>query len=192
MAMKITRCTFLLALVLTAGFVTSTGCAGSDEAHVQAMEREHDGDSPEASPVASTAPSTRVESSEVHYATLEDDPRTEIHGYLARPTIAGSTGAAPGILLVHEWWGLNDNIRSVADRFAGEGYVALAVDLYEGRVADTRDGAAALMRGTFDRTERLNDNLRQARDFLAEQSGASKIGSIGWCSSRGRYFGWLV
>ena len=52
-------------------------------------------------------------------------------GYLALP--AG--GAGPGILVLHAWWGLTDHVRGVCDRLAGEGYVALAPDLFEGRIA---------------------------------------------------------
>lgn len=186
--MEITLRNPLLVFAITLGLLLGTGCAptSNDEAHVQAMEGEHEGDHPEPSPAATTAPKAEVESSEVHYATLAaegDDAGTEIRGYLAKPK--GASNGTPGVLLIHEWWGLNDNIRAVADRFAGEGYVALAVDLYEGDVADTREGAASLMRGTLESAYRLNDNLRQARDFLVEQAGASKVGSVGWCFGGG-------
>ena len=53
---------------------------------------------------------------------------------------------APTILLIHEWWGLNDQIKAVAAEYAKEGYVALAVDLYGGKVGTTRDEARALMK----------------------------------------------
>ena len=67
----------------------------------------------------------------------------EVTGYLARPKDA--TGPLPGLLVIHEWWGLNDNIRAMTRRLAGEGYVALAVDLYGGQVADTPEQARELM-----------------------------------------------
>ena len=70
-------------------------------------------------------------------------PGAEVTGYLARPADGTARG---GIIVIQEWWGLNDNIRTMARRFAQEGYVALAVDLYEGGVAKTRDEAMALMR----------------------------------------------
>jgi len=179
-----------ITLGLAAVLLTSAACSDTsadrdgEEAHVQAMEREHANDTPQPSPAATAAPAGEVDSSEVVYATLAGDPATQVTGYLARPRPAGSQ-AAPAIILIHEWWGLNDNIRAVADRFAGEGYIALAVDLYEGRFADTREGAADLMRGTLDKSDRLEDNLRQARDYLIETAGASSVGSIGWCFGGG-------
>ncbi len=53
-----------------------------------------------------------------------------LSGYLARPT--NSDGPWPGLIVVQEWWGLNDNIRRIADRFAAEGYLAFAPELYHG------------------------------------------------------------
>jgi carboxymethylenebutenolidase len=142
---------------------------------VERMEREHAGDSPISNPLSETVPETPIRGSEAEYAVLDDNP---VNGYLARPAEGEIRG---GLIVIHEWWGLNDNIRAMADRFAGEGYAALAVDLYEGEVADTRDGAAALMRGTLERPERLKENLRQAHRYLAGHVGADSIGVVGWC-----------
>ncbi len=150
----------------------------AEDGLVARMAVEHAGDSPVASPAAQTAPEQAVTSSVVTYATLDG---TEINGYLARPT---GDGPFPGVIVIHEWWGLNDNIQWMADRFAGTGYLALAVDMYEGEVATDREGAMTLMRGSMERTERLEENLRQARAFLAN-AGATKIGSVGWCFGGG-------
>ncbi|KFI17994.1 dienelactone hydrolase, partial [Nitrosococcus oceani C-27] len=54
-------------------------------------------------------------------------------------------GNFPGVILIHEWWGLNDNIKGMARGLAAHGYVALAVDLYAGQVATTSDGARKLL-----------------------------------------------
>lgn len=62
--------------------------------------------------------------------------------YLALPT----GGAGPGVLVLHAWWGLNDTFRRFCDRLAGEGFVALAPDMYDGQVATTRESALQLMR----------------------------------------------
>src|SRR4030095_14836379 len=62
-------------------------------------------------------------------------------GYLARPD---SEGKFPGVIMIHEWWGLNDNIKQMARSLASQGYVVLAVDLYDGKVATTTDQATAL------------------------------------------------
>ncbi len=175
------------ALIFTAGLIATMvlvlACAAEDEAHLRAMAREHAADEPVASPATAVEPRAEVVAETVRYATLADgENTTAVSGYFARPA-GGGTGQG-GIILIHEWWGLNDNIRAVADRFAGEGYLALAVDLYEGSLAQDRDGAAALMRATLDKTDRLNDNLRQARDYLA-RAGAGRIGSVGWCFGGG-------
>ena len=55
---------------------------------------------------------------------------TEAQGYLSQPT---GSGAFPGVIVIQEWWGVDEHINSVADRFAEAGFVALAVDLYHGQ-----------------------------------------------------------
>ena len=80
---------------------------------------------------------------------------------------------------------MNDNIRAMARRFAGEGYAVLAVDLYEGKLATTSEAAMAAMQGAMERPARLMENLRQARGYLATQGGATKIGVVGWCFGGG-------
>ena len=72
----------------------------------------------------------------------------------------------------------------MARQLAGEGYLALAVDLYGGEVASDRDGAYALMQAAMTDPEALKDNLRQAHAYLTAQ-GAAKVGSIGWCFGGG-------
>jgi carboxymethylenebutenolidase len=170
--------TFFLALSLTLSIATVAvvslpPLAAQDI--VTKMEHEHQGDTPITSPAAAVSPTHPITSAEVDYATVGDKT---ISGYLARPE--GRTAHA-GILVIQEWWGLNDNIRAMADRLAGEGYVALAVDLYEGEVAETRDEASGLMRQSLEREEALKDNLKQAYAYLTTEGGASEIGVIGWC-----------
>ena len=78
-------------------------------------------------------------------------------------------------------WGLNDNIKSVAERLAGEGYSVLAVDLYGGQVADQSDQARQLMQDVMQNDGPAKDNLRQAYQYLVEEQQAPTVGSIGWC-----------
>ena len=150
----------------------------SDDDYLARMEREHAGDSPVASPAAQMDPAGEVMSNDVTYANLDGD---DVNGYLARPT---GDGPFPGVIVIQEWWGLNDNIRWMADRLAGQGYLALAVDLYEGEVATDPDGARRLATAARDRPARLEENLRQAARFLKEY-GATRIGSVGWCFGGG-------
>ena len=86
----------------------------------------------------------------------------------------------PAVIVIQEWWGLNENIERMAQRLAGEGYLALAVDLYGGDVATTPDSAMALMQAAMGQEAALTDNLRQAYAFLTDQ-GATSVGTIGWC-----------
>jgi carboxymethylenebutenolidase len=95
------------------------------------------------------------------------------------------SGPFPALIVIHEWWGLNDWVKQQAEKLAGEGYVTLAVDLYRGKVADNPDLAHELMRGVPE--DRATRDLRAAYDFLASLPNVKKnrIGSIGWCMGGG-------
>jgi carboxymethylenebutenolidase len=167
-----------LACLLSLG-AAGAGPASDDDLHAR-MAALHAGDRPEASPAATAAPASAVEESEVSYATLDGKP---VRGFLAQP--AGKAAGAPGILVIHEWWGLNDNIRSMARRLAGEGYAALAVDLYAGRSASTPEEARATMQAAMANRAAVEDNLRQAYGYLEGTVKAPKVGTIGWCFGGG-------
>lgn len=106
----------------------------------------------------------------------------KIGGYLVKPT---GKGPFPAMILVHEWWGLNDQIKGIADRMAADGYVALAVDLYRGRVATDADQAHMYMAGLSD--DQAVGDLQSAFAYLQNQPDVKKdrIGSIGWCMGGG-------
>src|ERR1051325_9102372 len=94
-------------------------------------------------------------------------------------------GPFPGLIVIHEWWGLNDWIKEQASKLSEQGYVTLAVDLYRGKVATTPDEAHQIMRGVPE--DRAKRDLHAAFEFLASQSNAKKdrIGAIGWCMGGG-------
>jgi carboxymethylenebutenolidase len=94
-------------------------------------------------------------------------------------------GPFPGIVVIHEWWGLNDWMKEQAANLAGQGYVALAIDLYRGKVATTPEQAHELMRGVPE--DRAGQDLRAAVEFLKSQANVkkSRIGAIGWCMGGG-------
>jgi len=103
-------------------------------------------------------------------------------GFLATPT---TPGKHPALLVIQEWWGVDDWIRQQTERFAKQGYVALAVDLYRGKVADNPDVAHQLMRGLpEDRAER---DLKAAVAYLRSRPDVDgkRIASIGWCMGGG-------
>lgn len=102
-------------------------------------------------------------------------------GYLAKPTVDAQY---PGVIMIHEWWGLNDNIRDMAEKLASHGYVVFAVDLYDGQVATTSDEARQL-RGSFDEQYWI-ENMNVATKYIQEQHSPEKIGSIGWCFGGGQ------
>jgi carboxymethylenebutenolidase len=105
-----------------------------------------------------------------------------VTGYLAVPD---GGGKKPAIVVIHEWWGLNDWVKGKADHFAKEGYVALAVDLYRGKVATDPDTAHQLMRGLPD--DRALRDMKAAVAYLRARPDVdvTKVGSVGWCMGGG-------
>lgn len=97
-------------------------------------------------------------------------------GYLARPA-----GSGPGVVVIQEWWGLVPHIERVADRLAGEGFVALAPDLYHGEKTTSPDRAGKLMMAL--NIEDAANDLAGAIDYVREQPGitGTKVGTIGFC-----------
>jgi carboxymethylenebutenolidase len=91
----------------------------------------------------------------------------------------------PAVIMIHEWWGLNDNIRAMADRLAAEGYIVLAVDLYGGKVAESSAEARELMLSVVEDPESANKNIRDAYEFVSTTAGAPSVGSLGWCFGGG-------
>lgn len=105
------------------------------------------------------------------------------NAYLSLPE--GASAPMPAVIVIHEWWGLNDHIRHWTDRLAADGYAALAVDLYGGQVATDPDGAMALVK-QVEEAEALAV-LDAAHEFLAADPriSAAKQGVIGWCFGGG-------
>jgi carboxymethylenebutenolidase len=105
----------------------------------------------------------------------------QAHGYLAVP----SGGSGPGVVVIQEWWGLTDHIADVCDRLAGEGFVALAPDLYGGRTTHDADEAGELMMSLpVDDAAR---DLGGAVDFLLGHDAvtSSTVGAVGFCMGGG-------
>ncbi|MEM1055987.1 MAG: dienelactone hydrolase family protein [Bacteroidota bacterium] len=162
--------------LLLLAFVSVLAACGSDSDYAGEMREQHDGETPDPSGATAGATDLDVVTEEVEYATVDGQAAT---GILARP--AEADGPLPAVIVIHEWWGLNDNIRDMARRIANEGYLALAVDLYGGEVADTPDAAQSLMQAAMGQEDALTDNLRQAYAYLAEREQAPAVGSVGWC-----------
>ncbi len=104
---------------------------------------------------------------------------TTAQGYLARP----ASGSGPGLVVIQEWWGLNDHIKDVTDRFAAEGFIALAPDLYHGKVvAEPDEAGKEMMALDLGRAAR---DLSGAVDLLRSESGQDMIGVTGFCMGGG-------
>ena len=108
--------------------------------------------------------------------------KIHVNAYLA---LTPGEGTHPAVIVIHEWWGLNDWVKDEASKLADQGYVTLAVDLYRGKVADTPELAHELMRGLPD--DRAVRDLLAASSYLRAQKNVKpdKIGAIGWCFGGG-------
>lgn len=105
-----------------------------------------------------------------------------IHAVLYTPK---GEGPFPALVVIHEWWGLNDWIKEQASALADQGYVALAIDLYRGKVATTPDEAHQIMRGVPE--DRAHRDLLAATTYLRSLNMVNerRIGAIGWCMGGG-------
>ena len=174
--MKIMR-----AFVSVAGCAALWGC-GSSEAPVTpvaaapaAPPAEHQHDAPAPAPAGAAAPEVQLLEQTLAYG---EAARSNLVGYLAMPQDAAEP--LPGIIVIHEWWGLNDDIKAMTRRLAAKGYVVLAVDLYGGKTAKTPDEANSLMRDFYGDPDAARRNLQQAYDYLEKYALAPRIASIGW------------
>lgn len=111
------------------------------------------------------------------------DGDTETMGYLAVPD---GQGPFPALIIIHEWSGLVDRVRQVADDFAAEGYVTLAADLYQGRVGESSEESMALMQEAMASMPAVVTNLNAATAYLkARPDVTGRVGAMGWCFGGG-------
>lgn len=148
--------------------------------NVDAMSREHAADNGEPSSAADIAPQRPVVAETLPYAEVDDEL---VYGHFVFP--ADMVDPLPGLIVIHEWWGLNDGVRAMADRIAAEGYVVLAVDLFAGNSASDPAVARELMLEVVENPDLAEENIRQAYQFLVETAQAPRIGSLGWCFGGG-------
>jgi carboxymethylenebutenolidase len=114
-----------------------------------------------------------------HMSTFQSESR-QLEGYLARPE---GGGPFPGIVIIHEAYGLNENIKDITRRFADQGYVALAVDLFAGRnraICMFRFMGNLLLNSLQNTTI---EDLKASLTFLSEQPGVdnARLGAVGYC-----------
>ncbi len=154
------------------------GCAGVDEtAETQAASQTQEVSSQLPAAILGQAADPRGETAQYWGA----DPSTV--GYLAEPE---GDGPFPAVILIHEWNGLVDRVRQVADEMAAQGYVALAADLYQGRVGENADQNRQLVGETQADPQRVIDNLNAAAAFLRARGDVTgKLATMGWCFGGG-------
>ncbi len=116
-----------------------------------------------------------IVSERLPYAEVEDEL---VYGYFAFPS--DMDDPLPAIIVIHEWWGLDDHVRAMANRLAAEGYIVLAVDLFNGKTGTTAVEARQLMLDVVENPDPAAENIRQAYDFVGSAAGAPRIASIGW------------
>ncbi len=101
-------------------------------------------------------------------------------GVIAMP----ATLPAPTVLLIHEWWGLNDQIKSMAAQFAAQGYIAVAIDLYGGKLATNAKDARKYMGAT--NASLATAQLTAMTNYLrSHKDSTGKVGTVGWCFGGG-------
>ncbi len=183
------RLLFLAAFLWLSVFTACDSSSDSGEAAPAAVPDNGlagPGDATEAAPDAVDAapvPTAAVDTEPQRPVVAETLPYAEVreelvYGHFVFP--ADMVDPLPGIILIHEWWGLTDSVRAMADRIAAEGYVVLAVDLFGGRSTQSPSEARDLLVPVIENPGRAEENIRQAYDFLATSGQAPRIGVIGW------------
>ncbi|MDH3585948.1 MAG: dienelactone hydrolase family protein [Gammaproteobacteria bacterium] len=163
---------------------TDTGPVEEQQAaaveNVEAMAREHADDTAEPSEAALVEPQREITAERLAYAEVDDEV---VYGHFAFPS--DMIEPLPAVIMIHEWWGLNDNIRAMAERLAAEGYIVLAVDLFGGEAATSPEVARQLMLRAVENRDSVTSNIEQAYRFVKETAGAPRIASLGWCFGGG-------
>jgi carboxymethylenebutenolidase len=121
------------------------------------------------------APQRPVVAETLPYAEVDEEL---VYGHFVFP--ADMVDPLPGVIVIHEWWGLNDGVRAMADRLAAEGYVVLAVDLFAGRSTKSPAEAREMMVTVVENPVLAEENIRQAYQFLVDSGQAPRIGALGW------------
>ncbi len=156
-----------------------TGSQGAGENQPDATPQGSDAGPDESaagvSPPVEIAPQRPVVAETLPYAEVDEEL---VYGHFVFP--ADMVDPLPGVIVIHEWWGLNDGIRAMADRIAAEGYVVLAVDLFGGRSTKSPAEAREMMVTVVEDPILAEENIRQAYQFLVDSGQAPRIGVIGW------------
>ena len=135
-----------------------------------------DAAAPSAEPSSASVREARsVISEEMPYGEVGDEL---VYGHFVAPS--DMFEPLPAVIMIHEWWGLNDEVRARADRLAAQGYIVLAVDLFGGQTASDPANARKLMLSVVEDPDSADENIRSAFSFVSEVAGAPRVGVVGW------------
>lgn len=166
-------------LALSVLFACDTGSRGTGGSQPDAAQQSDDAEPPE----RKKSSGSPVEAATQRPVVAETLPYAEVDEKLVRGHFvfpADMVDPLPGVIVIHEWWGLDDSVRAMADRIAAEGYVVLAVDLFSGQSTRSPAAAREMMVEVVENPELAEQNIRQAYQFLVDSGQAPKIGVIGW------------
>jgi len=124
----------------------------------------------------------RAAASDLEKVSIKTYDGRSVNGMLAMP----AKTPAPTVLVIHEWWGLNDQVQAMAAEFAKAGYIALALDMYDDKVAPAgdRDAARALMKAV--KPAQGKGTVKAWAEWLLDHvKGNGKLGTVGWCFGGG-------
>ncbi len=167
-----------LAGILSLGALLMSGCGGSESPAPAASvtsPRNEAAAGVRASDASADAENRAVISETLPFAEVGDEL---VYGHFVAPS--DMFEPLPAVIMIHEWWGLNDGVRAAADRLAAEGYIVLAVDLFGGKTAATPATARQLMLEVVEDPEAANENIRGAYEFVSATAGAPSVAALGW------------
>lgn len=165
---------YRLTILLLALIAAVAGCgSGDDSGAADAVAPAGTPAAPPETP-SSTVSGRAVDSESLPYAEVDDEL---VYGHFAFPS--DMIEPLPAIVIVHDWWGLNEHVRAEANRIASEGYIVLAVDLYGGEVVASPEAARAKMIAVVENPELVESNLEQALEFVGI-AGAPQVATLGW------------
>lgn len=171
--MLVDFCTRRIQLTLALAFCAA-GCGSGDDEAASVPETPATTQAAQPQTPAPTANQRAVDSESLPYAEVDDEL---VYGHFAFPS--DMIEPLPAVIIVHDWWGLNDHVRAEANRIAAEGYIVLAVDLYGGEVVATPEAARAKMISVVENPELVESNLQQALEFVGV-AGAPAVATLGW------------
>lgn len=166
-------------MALIAGSLVLAACGSGEPEQGAAVAPAADTPQSQAVDAAATAgresQARAVISEDMPYAEVGDEL---VYGYFVAPS--DMFEPLPAVIMIHEWWGLTDEMRARADRLAAEGYIVLAIDLFGGQTASDPASARKLMLSVVEDPDSANQNIRGAFEFVSETAGAPRVGAIGW------------